>query len=120
MAGKRFSEPGKIHQALELLNEAAREKREELYDALEHQYDDLRHFVEESSHTARSRISNVRQQARDAFRAGEQKFEEKTREAASEINGSAEEHPWIYLGTVAAGAFLLGLGLRGKNQHGEK
>lgn len=82
MANKH-NEDSKLDQVLELLIEASNEKKV-----------DLKHYVE-----------NLYENLKNA----EEAATSKVKEAATKVNDSAHEKPWIYIGAAALGGFIIGL-----------
>lgn len=76
----------KITEALKLLDEAAKEKKDELRELIAEKYENLKEA------TGRARELSI----------------EKTKELASTVDESVHENPWYYIGGVAIGALLLG------------
>jgi ElaB/YqjD/DUF883 family membrane-anchored ribosome-binding protein len=95
----------KIHEALALLNEAAREKKDELGQMLHGKYDALKD-------TVLSVQSDVVDHAKQGVRKTEDlgaAAAERAKEAAAAIDRKAHDDPWRILGWSVAGAFLVGL-----------
>ena len=78
----------KIHQALELLNEAAKDKRQELAHILVGKYDSVKEVFSEAI--------------------------EKGKVAANKVDNAAHQKPWHFAGGAAALGLLVGLILRRK------
>jgi ElaB/YqjD/DUF883 family membrane-anchored ribosome-binding protein len=128
MDRKPYHSPNNIHDALELLNEAAKERRHELYDALEDQYEDFRYAVHEVAHTVKDKVTGtVKDKAKKAtkaaaaaaataaLKAGEEKIEEKVRRQAQDFDRKVRRNPWLYLTAVTIGGLILGYGLSCKS-----
>lgn len=90
-------EDKKINDALELLNEAAREKKLELQAAMEHKYTDL-------SSSFREFTDQVKSRAGEKLRAGKQKVVD----VATDVDTSVHTHPWAYIGGASAAALMVG------------
>jgi ElaB/YqjD/DUF883 family membrane-anchored ribosome-binding protein len=88
----------KIDEALELLNEMAREKRSELRGMVSEKYGHLKAALGGAGEDAEG-------QAREAFERGEEKLTEFT----SRIDENVHKNPWPYLGGTALGFLILGL-----------
>ncbi len=78
--------PNKFRHALELLNEAAREKQQDLHESLGTQYADLKEVFN------------------DAAKNGK----EKVKQAASRVDQKVHERPWLILSSVALGCLVIG------------
>ncbi len=94
----------KFEEALQLLNEAAREKKEEIQQLFGDKYTHIREAVQEAAAVQGDRLNRVRQAAGDALELGG----ERVKQAASDLDENVKENPWAYIGGVAAGALLLG------------
>ena len=90
-------EDNRINEALELLNAVARDKREDLRDAMENKYSDL-------SSVVRTFTDHVRNNANEKFVAGKQKVVD----VATDVNKSVHKNPWIYIGGASAVALAFG------------
>ncbi|MBI4397601.1 MAG: hypothetical protein HY586_00570 [Candidatus Omnitrophica bacterium] len=94
----------KLQQALDLLNEAAVEKRDALRGLFNHKYTNARHLF---FHTVR--------QGQKAVRKNRIRFIRTVKLGARDVAGKAKEwdqkvheHPWIYMGVVAMSSMVLG------------
>jgi ElaB/YqjD/DUF883 family membrane-anchored ribosome-binding protein len=95
----------KLNEALAHLNEAARERREELQTLVANKYTDLGAAF---GGAARASGTWVKEQSRQVA--------DKAKLAAGTVDRSARRYPWRYVGGAAAGGLLLGflLGRTGK------
>jgi len=87
----------RINEALELLNAAARDKKEELQTALANKYTDL-------SSVFGSITDQMKQRVASTYEAGKQKVVD----VATDIDKSVHKNPWAYIGGTAAAALLFG------------
>jgi len=87
----------KLNEALAHLNEAAKERREELNKLLSEKYTDLRSAL---GGMAGASADWVKEQGREVGDAA--------KVAASTVDRSAHQHPWYYVGGAALGGLLLG------------
>jgi len=83
----------KISEALELLNEAAKEKRDELKGLMINKY----------SHIREAMTSGV-EHAQEAIAQGK----EKVIEMAGDVDKRVHKDPWVYIAGAAAASLLLG------------
>jgi ElaB/YqjD/DUF883 family membrane-anchored ribosome-binding protein len=90
-------EDKRINEALELLNEVARDKKAELQAAMENKYTNLSSVV----HAFTDQVKN---RAAEKFEAGKQKAVD----VATDINESVHNNPWAYVGGAVAAGLLLG------------
>lgn len=104
----------KFEEALHLLNEAAREKKEEIQNLLNDRYTQIRDVVEDAAKKGRKGVRRAKNDAEEWLDEGT----ETIREVASELDDRVHENPWAYLGGVAVGALLLGfiLGSSSRNR----
>jgi ElaB/YqjD/DUF883 family membrane-anchored ribosome-binding protein len=104
----------KFEEALHLLNEAAREKKEELQNLLNDRYTEFRDVIGDTAKKGRKTYKRVKNDAEEWLGEGT----ESIKEMASELDEKVHENPWAYLGGVAVGALLLGfiLGSTSRNR----
>ena len=114
MSADNANSSKKFEEALHLLNEAAREKTEEIQNILGDKYSDIRRIIEQQAAKQKQNLKRVQRVAGDWLEEGE----EKAREVASDLDENVRENPWAYIGGVAAGALLLGfiLGSSSRNR----
>lgn len=94
----------KIDEALALLNEAARDKKEEIGSLLEGKYSDIKNVL-------KGLEANVEEEARhgmDAARHMRHQAGEALKETAGHVDHAVQKDPWKTLGWGIAGAFLVG------------
>lgn len=94
----------KISEALELLNQAAKEKRDELAKLVEEKYSYVKSAFSDTSDGARRTAEQARTAAEDVLHAGEARL----RGTASTVDRSVRENPWAYLSGVAIVCALAG------------
>lgn len=87
----------KISEALELLNEVAKDKQAELRDMVSDQYGNLMAALGGIAEKAQ-------QQARETYEQGK----EKLLDLASDVDASVHKNPWPYVGGAALGSLILG------------
>jgi ElaB/YqjD/DUF883 family membrane-anchored ribosome-binding protein len=76
----------KINEALELLNEVARDKKDELQDLMTNKYSDIR----------------------EAMTANIVQGKEKVMAIAGDVDKRVHKDPWVYIAGTAAASLLLG------------
>jgi ElaB/YqjD/DUF883 family membrane-anchored ribosome-binding protein len=87
----------RINEALELLNEVAKDKKAELQGMISHKYEDL--------HSAIGGVAGrVQQNVVEGFHRGK----EKAKELACDVDESVHKNPWPYIGGTALGFLILG------------
>ena len=104
----------KFEEALRLLNEAARDKKEELQGLLGDKYSEIRELLEEAIKHQKNNFDQARRVAEDWAGDGG----DGVRAAVEDLDDKVHENPWPYIGGVAASALLLGflLGSSSKNK----
>lgn len=104
----------KFEEALHLLNEAAREKKDEIQNLLGDKYTHIRGVIEDTATRSRKNFRRVKQTAEDFLGEGG----ENLWEVADDLDERVHENPWGYIGGAAVGALLLGfiLGSSSRNK----
>ncbi len=95
---------GKIAEALTLLNEAAKQKKEEVQKLLSHKYSDIRNVLEEKIEEGREKFEEFKEAAEDVIHDGQVRLKKASREADREVH----KNPWKYLGIAAGCALVAG------------
>jgi ElaB/YqjD/DUF883 family membrane-anchored ribosome-binding protein len=86
-----------INEALELLNEVARDKKVELQSMVSNKYGELRTAIGGVAGKLQHDVVETYNRSR-----------EKAKELASEVDESVHKNPWPYLGGTALGFLILG------------
>ena len=104
----------KFEEALELLNAAARDKKDEIQGLLGDKYTDIRRVIEQ---TAKQQSKNLKRAQRVAGQWINEN-EETLRDMASDVDEEVRQNPWQYIAGAAVGALLLGfiLGSSSRNK----
>jgi len=87
-----------LHEALAHLNEASKERREEVQKLLDEKYTDLKIAF---GGATRASAGWVKEQSREAA--------DKARLTARTVDRSVRRYPWAYVGGAAATGLLVGL-----------
>ena len=87
----------RLHEALAHLNEAAKERRDELQALLSEKYTDLK-----------AAIGGAAGASANWMKEGGREVGETAKLAASTVDHSIRKHPWYYVGGAALGGLLLG------------
>ena len=104
----------KFEEALQLLNEAAKDKKDEIQNLLGDKYTDIRKVIEQAAKKQTQTLKQARRVAGEWLEEGE----ETLRDVASEVDEQVREKPWQYIAGAAVGALLLGfiLGSSSRNK----
>lgn len=105
----------KIADALKLLEEAAREKKDELKNAMSDKYTHLKNVIVETEHSLAHTLSDAGKHACEAATHAKDVSVEKAREVARDVDKSVHTNPWAYIAGTAAAGLLLGYML-GRNR----
>jgi ElaB/YqjD/DUF883 family membrane-anchored ribosome-binding protein len=87
----------RLDEALAHLNEAAKERREDIQKLLAEKYTDLR-----------SALGGAARASGDWFKEEGREVADTAKLAAGTVDHSVRKHPWYYIGGAAVGALLLG------------
>lgn len=94
----------KITEALELLNEAARERKDELKGLLNNKYAHIHQVVAEKIDHGKDMLEGIKKSAEFTLL----KDEYKIKEALGEADKKVRENPWPYIAGAAACSLILG------------
>ena len=105
----------KIAEALRLLEDAAKGKKEELRTLVSNKYQNLKDALGQAEigmadavAAARKRTMEMAQQAKDLGFV-------KAKEIANDVDAQVHDNPWTYMGGVAVAALLIGY-ILGRNK----
>ncbi len=93
-----------LDEALQLLNEAAKNKQKEIRGLVSHKYSHLKELFEEMIGENMSKLEHAQKSATEAIHMGT----EKAKEVASDVDHHVRQRPWQYIGGTAVAALLLG------------
>ncbi len=110
------TENGKFEEALSLLNEAAREKNEELHNLTGDRYQDLWEFLKTFGPNGAEHGERVIKIIEAVAGLGGSRL----KGLAADIEERARKNPWPYVAGAAAGALLVGYLLNRANQAKEE
>ena len=97
-----------IAEALKLLEEAAKQKKDELKHLMSDKYTHLRHMLIETEGSLVKSLSEAKQHAVDAAVHAKDVSVEKACEIAHDVDKHVHQNPWPYLAGTAAVGVLLG------------
>jgi ElaB/YqjD/DUF883 family membrane-anchored ribosome-binding protein len=87
-----------LNEALAHLNEAAKDRREDLQKLLAEKYTDLRAALGGAAHVSADWVKEQGREVGDTAKL-----------AATTVDHSVRKHPWYYIGGAALGGLLIGL-----------
>lgn len=105
----------KISEALKLLEEAAREKKDELRSAMSDKYTHLKKVIVDTEHGIAKSLSDAGKHAVEATAHAKDVTVEKAREIAGDVDKNVHQNPWAYIAGTAAVGLLLGY-ILGRNR----
>ena len=95
---------GKLSEALGLLNDAAKHKKEEIQKLLSNKYSDIRQALQEKVEEGVEGFEEFKEKAADAIHDGRVRAKKVVRETDKEVH----KNPWKYIGIAVGSALLLG------------
>lgn len=105
----------KFVEALNLLEQAAREKKADIQSLVENKYAALKDVILEKERSIRSQVQDISKRTIIGVKEAAQTGEQKAVELAKVVDESVHETPWFYIGGVAVAALLLGFVLGKKS-----
>lgn len=105
----------KLSEALKLLEEAARDKKEELRHMLTNKYATLKEALTETEDDLSKKVEEAKKRAIDAMLKAKEISAEQAKKIAAEVDESVHENPWPYIGGVALATLLIGY-ILGRNK----
>ena len=97
-----------IEEALKLLEEAAKMKKNELKSVLSDKYTHLKSVIVEAEHGLVHSLSDAKKHAVEAAAHAKEVGVEKAKELAGDVDASVHRNPWAYIGGTAVIGLLLG------------
>ncbi len=94
----------KISEALELLNEAAKEKKDELKGLMANRYSHIREAMTSSIEHGKEILKHTQDLTQQAIVQGK----EKVKEIAGDVDKRVHKDPWVYIAGTAVASLLLG------------
>ena len=105
----------KIEEALKLLEEAARQKKDELKAAMSDKYTHLKNVIVETEHSFIQSLAEAKAHAAEAAAHAKDVAVDKACEVARGVDKNVHQNPWAYIGGTAAIGLLLGY-ILGRNR----
>lgn len=105
----------KIGEALKLLDEAAKQKKEELMTLMSDKYAHLKNVIVETEGSIGKSLSDARKYAVEAATHAKDVSVEKAKEIAGDVDKHVHTNPWQYIAGTAAVGLLLGY-ILGRNR----
>ncbi len=97
-----------IAEALKLLEEAAKQKKDELRTVLSDKYTNLKDLIMENESTLVKSLADAKKHAIEAAAHAKEVGVEKSREIASDVDKRVHQNPWPFIGGAAVFGLLLG------------
>lgn len=97
-----------IAAALKLLEEAAKQKKDELRTVISDKYTNLKGLIIESESNLMKSLTTAKDHALEAVAHAKDVSVEKAREIACDVDKSVHRNPWPYIGGAAVIGVLLG------------
>jgi hypothetical protein len=107
--------PTTILDALKILEEAAKDKKEELQSVFDGNYEHLKGLVLENEKSLLKTLHHAKDSAVGAASDLEKEGLRVARELGHDVDKNVREFPWHYIGGSVLAGLLLGFALRGKN-----
>jgi len=109
-----------INEALNVLNGAASQSRDEIKNMIDKDYKNLRAIFREVAPEVRNVMRTIKDQSMKAVQDVSHKTKEMARNSAKEVDRSAHSSPWLFIGAsslvAAIGGFFLGRKLTRKDE----
>ena len=104
-----------IAEALKLLEEAAKQKKDELKSAMSDKYTHLKTVIVEAEGTLAKSLADAKKHAIEAAVHAKDVSVEKACEVAHDVDKNVHQNPWAYIGGTAVVGLLLGY-IHGRNR----
>jgi ElaB/YqjD/DUF883 family membrane-anchored ribosome-binding protein len=98
----------KISEALKLLEEAAKDKKDEIRSLVSDKYAHLKDALVATEHSVAETLSAAQKRAVEAMLHAKELGQEKVKKAATAVDEQVHTNPWPYIGGAALTAFLFG------------
>ncbi|MBA4386446.1 MAG: hypothetical protein C0404_00605 [Verrucomicrobia bacterium] len=98
----------KISEALRLLEEAAREKKDDLRGLIADKYEHLKSALVGAEHSVADSLSAAQKRAVEAIVQAKDASTKKVKEVAGVVDEKVHENPWPYIAGAGVVAFLFG------------
>ena len=105
----------KIAEALRLLEDAAKGKKEELRTLVSNKYHNLKDALGEAELGITEAMAAAKKRAMEAALQAKDLSLVKAKEIAADVDAQVRENPWPYVGGVAVAALLIGY-ILGRNK----
>jgi ElaB/YqjD/DUF883 family membrane-anchored ribosome-binding protein len=97
-----------IAEALKLLEEAAKQKKDELRTVMTDKYTHLKNLIMENESSLVKSLSDAKKHASEAAMHAKEVSVEKAKEMASDVDKNVHRNPWPFIGGAAVVSLLLG------------
>jgi len=107
----------KIMDALKLLEEAAKEKKDDIRRLVTDKYHNVRNILGDVESDLGQSLATAKKRAVEAALHAKEMGAEKAKQVASNVDEHVHENPWPYIGGVALASLLLGFILGRSSKH---
>lgn len=97
-----------IEEALAILEEAAKQKKDELKNVMADKYTHLKGVISETESSLVKALADAKRHAAEAAARAKEVSVEKTRVIAEDVDKKVHSHPWPVIGGTAVVSLLLG------------
>lgn len=105
---KEHAHHDKLNEALKLLEEAARDKQDDLRQLVSDKYKHLKSAIGDTEHTVIESLAEAGKRTLEGTLHVKDAGAEKLRQATSAIDEHVHANPWPFVGGTALAALLLG------------
>ncbi|MCC5845752.1 MAG: hypothetical protein JJU05_16010 [Verrucomicrobia bacterium] len=115
MTAHKTSSSTSIPEAIKLLEEAARDKKEEVQTILTGNYKNLRSLIQDKEHSLKDSLSGAKDSAVETVTDLKDEGVRKAAELGRDVDKNVHEFPWRYIGGGVLAGLVLGLALHRKS-----
>ena len=98
----------KITEALKMLEDVARDKKDEVSKLMTNKYAHLKDVASDAEHDIKESLAIAKKRTTDALSQATDIGEKRAKEIAEDVDEIVHENPWPYIGGVAVVSLLIG------------
>ncbi len=98
----------KISEALQLLEEAAKDKKDEIREMIAKKYGNVQEILAGEGEHLSDALKKAKAYASERAHHAQEAAIEKAKEVGTAVNKEVHRNPWPYIGVAAVGGLLLG------------